>query len=289
MRKIETFLSEQELTGRIEGLKAEGIKEKQMTVISSQNIEGASVNYNDVNYKNADGTTWDKIVAWFSSENPEDHVMTELNLSTEEEKEYKEALDSGKILLYVSDEEKGATIDAPTDPLLETDENRVDKGHTPNMPDSTPGAVYATNKLDDNEKEKTRILDEEMTETPRNQDLVDTHHMEGSLEEESSSNPDTDENDGNQTGTQEVHVDKTVEPDSRNTVAKNGARDETGTQKVHVNKTVEPNSRKTFTGRSDKDETGTQEVHVDKTVTPDPHDESVERRRTDKNDKRNDF
>ncbi|MFB9860059.1 general stress protein [Salinicoccus siamensis] len=263
MRKIETFLNEQELTGRIEGLKEEGIKEKQMTVISSQNIEGASVNYNDVNYKNADGTTWDKIVAWFSSESPEDHVMTELNLSTEEEKEYKEALDSGKILLYVSDEEKGATIDAPTDPLLETDENRVDKGHTPNIPDSTPGAVYATNKLDDNEneKDKTRILDEEMTETPRNQDLVDTHHMEGSLEEESSSNPDTDEKDGDQTGTQEMHV----------------------------NKTVEPNSQKTFTGHNDKNATGTQEVHVDKTVTPDSHDESVERRRTDENDKRNGF
>ncbi|MHC0551413.1 hypothetical protein [Salinicoccus sp. CNSTN-B1] len=58
---------------------------------------------------------------------------------------------------------------------------------------------------------------------------------------------------------------------------------------MHVNKTVEPNSQKTFTGRNDKNETGTQEVHVDKTVTPDPHDESVERRRTDKNDKRNDF
>ena len=143
MRKIESYMSEQELLGRIEQLKSEGIAENQITVVSREELEGSSLNYTDVNYKTSEGSTWDKIVSWFSAEDPEERVMTGLNLNPQEEEEYKEALDSGKILLYVNDEIEGDTTDYPKDPLLEDDEDRVDRGDSAERPRSTPGSAHS--------------------------------------------------------------------------------------------------------------------------------------------------
>jgi uncharacterized protein (TIGR02271 family) len=143
MRKIESYMSEQELLGRIEQLKSEGVAEKQITVVSREALEGSSLNYTDVNYKTSEGSAWDKIVSWFSAEDPEERVMTGLNLNPQEEEEYKEALDSGKILLYVNDEIEGDTTDYPKDPLLEDDEDRVDRGDSAERPRSTPGSAHS--------------------------------------------------------------------------------------------------------------------------------------------------
>ncbi|WP_186365491.1 DUF2382 domain-containing protein [Salinicoccus cyprini] len=142
MREIESYTSEQEMLGRIEQLKSEGINEDQITVVSREELEGSSLNYTDVNYKTSEGTTWDKIVSWFSAEQPEERVMSNMNLSSEEEEEYRQALDSGKILLYVNDEIESGTTDYPTDPLLEDESDRVDTGETANRPDSTPGSAH---------------------------------------------------------------------------------------------------------------------------------------------------
>ncbi|MFC3419291.1 DUF2382 domain-containing protein [Salinicoccus hispanicus] len=143
MRKIESYTSEQEMLGRIEQLKSDGINEDQITVVSREELEGSSLNYTDVNYKTSEGSTWDKVVSFFSAEQPEDRVMTNLNLSSQEEEEYRQALDSGKILLYVNDEMEGDTTDYPTDPLLEDDSDRVDTGESADRPASTPGSAHS--------------------------------------------------------------------------------------------------------------------------------------------------
>ncbi|GAB3068533.1 DUF2382 domain-containing protein [Salinicoccus sesuvii] len=217
MRKIESYTSEQEMLGRIEQLKSEGVNEDQITVVSREELEGSSLNYTDVEYKTSEGSTWDKIVSWFTAEQPEDRVMTNLNLSTQEEDEYKQALDSGKILLYVNDEMEGDTTDYPTDPLLEDDADRVDTGKSANRPDATPGGAHspgltgaagataATDGIgsdrerDENsyvdgaerpevgtdysgENTETRVINDDMVEGRRDQNVVDSER-DGALGE----------------------------------------------------------------------------------------------------------
>lgn len=217
MRKIESYTSEQEMLGRIEQLKSEGINEDQITVVSREEIEGSSLNYTDVNYKTSEGSAWDKIVSWFSAEEPEDRVMTNMNLSSQEEDEYKQALDSGKILLYVNDEMKGDTTDYPTDPLLDDDTDRVDTGESADRPVATPssahspgvtgaaGATAATGGIgsdrgrDENsyvdgaerpevgtdyrdENKDNRVINDDMVEGRRDQNVVDTER-DGALGE----------------------------------------------------------------------------------------------------------
>ncbi|WP_434121785.1 DUF2382 domain-containing protein [Salinicoccus roseus] len=198
MRKIESYMSEQELLGRIEQLKSEGVAEKQITVVSREELEGSSLNYTDVNYKTSEGSTWDKIVSWFSAEDPEERVMTGLNLNPQEEEEYKEALDSGKILLYVNDEIEGDTTDYPKDPLLEDDEDRVDRGDSAERPRSTPGSAHspgvtgaagataAAGGIGSDEKDENRYVDgAERPESDRETDSVPgSAHNEGTTEVE---------------------------------------------------------------------------------------------------------
>lgn len=198
MRKIESYMSEQELLGRIEQLKSEGVAEKQITVVSREELEGSSLNYTDVNYKTSEGSAWDKIVSWFSAEDPEERVMTGLNLNPQEEEEYKEALDSGKILLYVNDEIEGDTTDYPKDPLLEDDEDRVDRGESAERPRSTPsgahspgvtgaaGAAAATGGIGSDEKDENRYVDgAERPEIDRETGSVPgSAHNEGTTEVE---------------------------------------------------------------------------------------------------------
>lgn len=198
MRKIESYMSEQELLGRIEQLKSEGVAEKQITVVSREELEGSSLNYTDVNYKTSEGSAWDKIVSWFSAEDPEERVMTGLNLNPQEEEEYKEALDSGKILLYVNDEIEGDTTDYPKDPLLEDDEDRVDRGDSAERPRSTPGSAHspgvtgaagataAAGGIGSDEKDENRYVDgAEQPEIDRETDSVPgSAHNEGTTEVE---------------------------------------------------------------------------------------------------------
>lgn len=102
MRNIETFESEEKLLGRIEQLKTDGIKEESITVVSGDSLEKSSFDYTNINIKSAEGTAWDKIVSFFSSEDSEERVMAGMDLSDEEEQKFKNALDNGKILLYVN-------------------------------------------------------------------------------------------------------------------------------------------------------------------------------------------
>ncbi len=122
MRKIETFANEEEVNGRIEQLKAEGINEEDITVVSKKALAGSETGYTGVNFRNSEGSTWDKIVSWFSGENPEERVMTDLDVNNKEEEQYKGALDRGEILLHVNRRGEQGTGVYAQDDSLENDE-----------------------------------------------------------------------------------------------------------------------------------------------------------------------
>ncbi len=103
MSKLEKFKSEQELVGKIEQLRAEGVRDEEITVFSKDSLENTSLNYTDVNFKNAEGSAWDKFASFFTAEEPEERVMKDLNLSESEQQEYMSAMQAGDILLHVED------------------------------------------------------------------------------------------------------------------------------------------------------------------------------------------
>lgn len=103
MSKMEKFKSEQELVGRIEQLRADGVRDDEITVFSKDSLENTSLNYTEVNFKDAEGSAWDKFAAFFTSEEPEERVMKDMNLSESEQQEYINAMQAGDILLYVDD------------------------------------------------------------------------------------------------------------------------------------------------------------------------------------------
>ncbi|TVT28978.1 DUF2382 domain-containing protein [Salinicoccus cyprini] len=112
MGRIESFASETDLLGRIEHLKLNGTREDQMTVISRESLEGTKLEYLEVNKKSTEADTWDRIVAWFADEDPEQQVMNSMQLSPKEQEEYKSALMDGKLLLHI-DERTGAVDENP--------------------------------------------------------------------------------------------------------------------------------------------------------------------------------
>lgn len=103
MGQFENFKSEQELVGRIEKLRADGVHDNDITVFSKEALEGTSLNYTGVNFKNADGSAWDKFVSLFTSEAPEERALADLDLNDSEKEDYITSLQAGDILLHVND------------------------------------------------------------------------------------------------------------------------------------------------------------------------------------------
>lgn len=129
MRKIETFINAEEVNGRIEQLKAEGVNEEDITVVSKEELAGSAVGYTGVNFRTSEGSAWDKIVSWFSDEDPQERVMTDLDVNGQEEEEYKTALDRGEILLHVNKTgERGTGVYAEDD-ALGNDDSTADVVH----------------------------------------------------------------------------------------------------------------------------------------------------------------
>lgn len=155
MRNIETFATEEELLRRIEQLKADGVMENAMTVVGDRELAGDSLNYTEVNFKASDGSAWDKIASWFTEDEPEDRVMSDLELDADEEATYKNALDRGDFLLYVSNRTADSDIYAGNDGSIEKDEFGKDVNQ-----DTTPGqedyGVGTTQPVDMEEQTKAR-------------------------------------------------------------------------------------------------------------------------------------
>jgi|GEM_PF-4863586 len=177
MRNIETFTAEEELNGRIEQLKAEGVNEDDITVVSREGLSGSEVGYTGVNFKTSEGNAWDKIVSWFSDETPEDRVLTDLDVDSREEEGYKEALDQGKILLHVkNDTDRGTGIYPERGkgfyPKDDPDENAG--------AESAPGIYAKDDALEDDEElhttgNKRNVGKGEAAEEQHEQNVMDTH------------------------------------------------------------------------------------------------------------------
>ncbi|SOC43833.1 general stress protein [Salinicoccus kekensis] len=99
MSRFEKFAAERDVIERIEALRADGYRDDEITVISKQKLEYAYMKFRDVNFRDSEGTTWDKFLSMFSDGGPEDKVLGDLDITDTEKEHFKEALDRGEILL----------------------------------------------------------------------------------------------------------------------------------------------------------------------------------------------
>lgn len=106
MTTIEIYSNTSELSDKIYELRAEGVKDSNMTVVAKDRFKATFLRYTRVPFKKADGTMWDRVAAKFLDENREERVASQLNLTGEDHATFREAIDSGKILLLVRSEEE---------------------------------------------------------------------------------------------------------------------------------------------------------------------------------------
>lgn len=99
MSHFEKFAAERDVIKRIEQLRADGFRDDEITVISRHKLEYAYLKYRDVNFKDAEGTTWDRFISMFSNDDPEDKVLGDFDITDSEREHFKEALGRGEILL----------------------------------------------------------------------------------------------------------------------------------------------------------------------------------------------
>ena len=195
MGQFESFKSEQELVGRIERLRADGVHDNDITVFSKEALEGTSLNYTGVNFKNADGSPWDRFISLFTSEAPEERALADLELNESEKEDYITSLQAGDILLHVnnvalgesdkmgSDEEETSRYDSGDNNVggephekqgVGEEENPGVAGTAAADTESTGSAraaldrnyeareVDSINELDDTEENSGRVVDEEL-------------------------------------------------------------------------------------------------------------------------------
>lgn len=135
MRKIESYGSPEQVKERILQLREEGVSEDAITVVAKEGLHDTAFNDYDVNFKKAEGSAWDKFVSFFTGEDSEDRVVEDLDLSKDEEAQYKRELEDGGILLYVNDYESR-------------------DGNLKHTPQATGGAYYAN--TDNPEEDRMR-------------------------------------------------------------------------------------------------------------------------------------
>lgn len=106
MHKIEAFATEQEVVKRIERLKLKGVDENRITLVAKRDLEagGTFEEYSGVKIKSSDGDAWDKIMAFFTNDEPEEQVADNMDLTVSDEKKFIDALESDKILLHVDEQ-----------------------------------------------------------------------------------------------------------------------------------------------------------------------------------------
>lgn len=120
MTTIEIYSNTSELSDKIYELRAEGVKDSNMTVVAKDRFKATFLRYTRVPFKKADGTMWDKVAAKFLGENREERVAEQLNLTGKDHAGFRAAIDSGKILLLVRSEEE----------KVKQDEERADNPST---------------------------------------------------------------------------------------------------------------------------------------------------------------
>lgn len=113
MSRIENYVTENDALTRVEELRAEGVADRDITVLSQQPIHNDTFAGSDVNFQDAEGSAWDKFVSFFSPDNPEEKVLNDLGLSESEQVQYRNSLNAGEVLVYVDspDNNSGNAMD----------------------------------------------------------------------------------------------------------------------------------------------------------------------------------
>lgn len=110
MTTIEIYSDIDTLSDKIYELRADGVKDENMTVVAKDRLDANVLRYTRVPFRKATGTMWDKIAAKFLDENSEQRVTEQLNLTGEDNAEYRKAIDEGQIILLVRS--KNEVVDA---------------------------------------------------------------------------------------------------------------------------------------------------------------------------------
>lgn len=101
MSRIENYVTENDALTRVEELIAEGVADRDITVLSQQPVNKHSFGNTDVNFRDSEGSAWDKFVSFFSPDDPEEKVLNDLGLSQSEQVQYRNSLNAGEVLVYV--------------------------------------------------------------------------------------------------------------------------------------------------------------------------------------------
>lgn len=105
MTRIETFINEDNLIERIHSLRInDNITNRQLMVLSNDKFENTELNDGSIHVQSIDGTLRDKAVAYLSifvSEEPENRLIDELDLTKEQEEAYRYAIEHHQSVLYI--------------------------------------------------------------------------------------------------------------------------------------------------------------------------------------------
>lgn len=101
MSRIENYVTENDALTRVEELRAEGVADNNITVLSQQPVNKETFGNTNVNFQDSEGSAWDKFVSFFSPDDPEEKVLNDLGLSQSEQVQYRNSLNAGEVLVYV--------------------------------------------------------------------------------------------------------------------------------------------------------------------------------------------
>ncbi|WP_053218342.1 general stress protein [Virgibacillus senegalensis] len=113
--KLEVFKNEDAVFDRIKDLKAFGVPERQIWVISQQKADARMLNeLANIQYKTVQGVTSEKFASLFSDKAVEEKVLDKFHISSEEKEQYVNRLNDGQLLLYVEDPDLEDSVSYPS-------------------------------------------------------------------------------------------------------------------------------------------------------------------------------
>lgn len=108
MSRIENYVTENDALTRVEELRAEGVADDNITVLSQRPVNNETFGNTNVNFQDSEGSAWDKFVSFFSPDDPEEKVLNDLGLSQSEQVQYRNSLNAGEVLVYVDSPDNGS-------------------------------------------------------------------------------------------------------------------------------------------------------------------------------------
>lgn len=110
MTTIKKYSNINDLSDKIYQLRADGVKDTDMMVVSKDRFQATFFRYTNVGFKKANGNMWDTVAAKFLDENREERVLNQLKGVDLNQQDFKDSIDNGEILLIVRDE-KNQNVD----------------------------------------------------------------------------------------------------------------------------------------------------------------------------------